>query len=577
MPLPVSDPKAVWPPEDMQSIFAHMNQWSAWYSNELSKLQDAYGGGAAADSTGFFASDTGGFKPTIGQRMQRFFIGQRPLGPNRNTKLPIPIAGMICQAVADLLYADPPTFTVRVDTDEDGNGVPKKVANPTQERLNDLADEGMYTMLARSAEVGAALGGSFLRVAWDKNVVPDRPFLDAVDADQALPEFRWGRLVAVTFWNVVATESTKVWRHLERHELDAFGVGVILHGLYEGTIDRLGVRISLNSRPETMPLFVMTENSAVAGQISSESAGLCVEYVPNQGPNRLWRNSVKGRNLGRSSLDGVEHLMDQLMETMSDWMRARRAAKARVWYDKSLLGNPGPGQGAVADLDQETYVGTTQQVKGPNTSMSDKLQVLQPKFDPKGYSDTAEALIEQILQLSGFATQTFGMEKNSTRSIESTATEIEARERLTFLTRGRFIRTQTPHLSRILSKLLAVDKAIFGTPNVDAPIWIEFPDSVQESMLRLAQTVQTLFAGEAASKDQIVRILHPDWNDDQWDDEVAKLKTEYGASIQDPESLPSDGPDDNRDGFGRFATDKPPAPGDVNPVPGAPKSGNAIT
>lgn len=545
MPLPVSDSKSQWPPANMQQIFAHMNQWSAWYSNELSKLQAAYGGGAAADSTGFFASDTGGFKPTIGQRMQRFFVGQRPLGPNRNTKLPVPVAALICQAVGSLLYADPPTFTVRVDTDDDGSGVPKKVANPTQERLNELADEGMYTTLARSAEVGAALGGSFLRVVWDKSVIPDRPFLDVVDADQALPEFRWGRLVAVTFWSVVASEGQKVWRHLERHELDTFGTGVILHGLYEGTIDRLGDRVPLSARPETMPLFALTENSDVAGQISSNSPGLCVEYIPNEGPNRLWRNDPIGRNLGRSSLDGVEHLLDALAETMSDWMRARRAAKARVWFDKSLLGNPGPGQGAVADLDQETYVGTSESIKGPNVSMSDKFQVLQPKFDPSGYQATVDALIGQILQLSGFSAQTFGLEQSATRSIESTATEIEARERLTFLTRGRFIRTQTPHLSRILSKLLAVDKAIFNTPNVDAPIWVEFPDSVQESMLRLAQTVQTLFTGEAASKDTIVRILHPDWNDDMWDAEVAKIQAEYGQSITDPESLPPDKPSDN--------------------------------
>lgn len=542
MPLPLSDPKSVWPPQNMQPIFAYMGQWSAWYSNEISKLQAAYGGGVAADSTGFFASDTGGFKPTIGQRMQRFFVGQRPLGPNRNTKLPIPIAGLICQAVADLLYADPPTFTVRIDTDNDGSGVPIKAANPTQERLNELADAGMYTMLARGAEVGAALGGSYLRVAWDKSVVPDRPFLDVVDADQALPEFKWGRLVAVTFWTVVAREDTKVWRHLERHELSPTGTGVILHGLYQGEEDKLGVRLPLSARPETMPLFVLTENSPVAGQIDSMTPGLCVEYVPNTGPNRLWRTDVVGRHLGRSSLDGVEHLMDQLAETMSDWMRARRAAKARVWYDKSLLGNPGPGQGSVADLDQETYVGATDQAKGPTVKMSDKLQVLQPSFDPTGYSNTAAALIEQILQLSGFSTQTFGMEKDTTRSIESTATEIEARERLTFLTRGRFIRTQTPHLSTILAKLLAVDKAIFNTPNVVAPIWIEFPDSVQESMLRLAQTVQTLFAGEAASKDQIVRILHPDWNDDMWDEEVAKLKAEYAPPVTDPGSLPPEIP-----------------------------------
>jgi hypothetical protein len=340
----------------------------------------------------------------------------------------------------------------------------------------------------------------------------------------------------------VARDGVKVWRHLERHELDAFGNGVILHGLYEGEDDKLGDRVSLSARPETMNLFVLTENSAVAGQVDSQSPGLCVEYIPNQGPNRLWRTDAVGRHLGRSTLDGVEHLMDQLAETASDWMRARRAAKARVWYDKSLLGNPGPGQGAIADLDQEIYVGASETIKGPNVKMSDKLQVLQPSFDPTGYEKTFTTLVEQIVQLSGFALQTFGMGQTSSRSIETTATEVEARERLTFLTRARFIRSQSPHVSRILSKLLAVDKAIFGTPNVVAPIWVEFPDSVQESMLRLAQTVQTLFVAESASADERVRILHPDWNDDMWDEEVAKWNKEFAAPVVDPFALPPENP-----------------------------------
>jgi len=527
----------------MVHVFTYMSQWSAWYSNELAKLQAAYGGGYTADSTGFFASDQGGFKPTVGQRLQRFFVGQRPLGPNRNTKLPIPIAAMICQASADLLYADPPTFTVRVDTDNDGSGVPVKVANPTQERLNELADAGLYGTLAAGAEVGAALGGHFLRVVWDKAVVADRPFIDVVDADQAIPDFRWGRLVGVTFWSVIAKDATTVWRHLERHELNSFGVGVIIHALYEGTDDKLGTRVSLSDRPETMPLFVMTENSAVAGQITSDSPGLCVEYVPHQGPNALWRTDIVGRNLGESALSGIEHLMDQLAETMSDWMRARRAAKARVFYDKSILANPGPGQGMVADLDQEIYVGTADSIKGPQVKMSDKFDVLQPTYDPKGYADTAGALIEQILQMSGFALQTFGMNPAGIRTqADTTATEIESRERRTFLTRARQIRMVTPHLARILQKLLAVDKAIFGTPNVVAPIWVEFPDSVQESMLRLAQTAQTLFAGQSASLEERIKLLHPDWNDDMWDEEVAKITAEFAPSITDPGALPPEAP-----------------------------------
>jgi hypothetical protein len=544
MALPASDTKAEWPPKNMQHIFAYMRQWSAWYSNDIAKLQEAYGGGASADSTGFFASDTGGYKPTIGQRIQRFFVAQRPMGPNRNTKLPMPVAGMICQAMADLLYAEPPTFTVASGNALDMPDAPDATtgntpsANPTQARLNELADAGMYSVLAQATELAAALSGSFVRVAWDKQVVDDRPFLDVVDADMALPEFRWGRLVAVTFWEVVARDEQTVWRHLERHELSGItGNGIILHGLYKGEDDKLGVRVQLTDRPETAPLAAMTAGSTIKDGVDSLTPGLCVEYLPHPGPNRLWRDDLIGRNLGRSSLDGIEHLMDQLAETLSDWMRARRAAKARVWFDKSLLGNPGPGAGMVADLDQEVFIGTEETVKGPNTTMADKIQIVQPKFDPIGYEKTAQMLLDDILQLSGFTLQTFGMNTTASRGVETTATEVEARERRTFMTRDRLIRAQMPHLASVLRKLLAVDRAIFNTPNEDSPITVAFPDGVQESMLKLGQTVLTLFTAESASVEERVRILHPDWNDDQWQAEVDRLNKEKAAAqavVADP-------------------------------------------
>jgi hypothetical protein len=209
-----------------------------------------------------------------------------------------------------------------------------------------------------------------------------------------------------------------------------------------------------------------------------------------------------------------------------------------VFYDKSILGNPGPGNGLVADMDQEVFVQTDSLNRGPNDKMSDKIQTVQPAFDPTGYEKTAATLIEQILQLSGFALQTFGMDQNSSKSADTTATEIESRERRTFLTRGRLIKTQTPHLARIVQKLLAVDRAVFGTPNVDSMIRVEFPDGVQESMLKLAQTALTLFQAESASLEERLWTLHPEWNDDQIDAEAAKIRDEFQPAVTDPMALP---------------------------------------
>lgn len=554
MPLPISDPNLAWPPKELERILPHMVQWSAWYSSELEKLQAAYGGGLSQDSTGFFASDTGGFKAAVGRTLQRWFVGERPLGNIRNTKLPIPIAAEMCQASADLLFADPITVTVgqqkkpNAPTDADGDAAkPSSAPNPTQTRLDDLLDDSFHSTMAEAAEMCAALGGVYLRATWDDTVFPDGPFSSIKDADQAIPEFKWGRLQAVTFWSVIHTDGKIVYRHLERHELGALGNGVILHGLYEGEQDKLGTRVSLTTRTETASMALQVDLN-VEGTIDTGSPGLAVTYVPNQTPNRIWRTDPIGRHLGRSDLDGVEHLMDQLAETMSDWMRARRAARARTWVSKNLTKSAGPGNGTVVDLDQEVYttVNGSGGSGGKDASLADQIEVTQPDFAPDQYQITAQALIEQILQMAGYSMQTFGVGDTGT---QRTATEIESKERRSMMTRSRKIREWNPALVEHITKLLLIDNEFFNGHNDVVDLTIEFSDGVQETQLALAQTVQALFASESASVEERVSIYHPEWDEDQIAAEVVKIKAEF-AQQQEPMVPPDFGPvnDESRAG-----------------------------
>lgn len=537
MPLPVSDANAQWPPKELEQILPRMAQWSAWWSNSLERLQAAYGGGQSMDSIGFFASDTGGFKAAVGRTLQRWFVGQRPLGPERNTKLPSPIASGICQASADLMFSDPITVTV---TDKG-----------TQARVEELLDDNFHSTIAEAAEAGAALGGVYLRATWDDSVVDDAPFTTTIDADQAIPEFKWGRLVAVTFWSVIAREGKVVTRHLERHELDAFGVGIILHGLYEGTEDKLGVRVSLTTNSMTEPMAAHIDLN-IEGSISTLTPDLAVEYIPNQTPNRGWRHHPVGKNLGRSDLDGIEHLLDQHAETMSDWMRARRAARARVMMSKELVKSAGPGNGQVVDLDQETYVETSFSMGGGPSStptLADRVQVLQPTFNPEQYKATADALFDQIIQTAGYSMETFGIDNGAA---QRTATEIESKERRSLMTRSRKIREWRPGLERHLAKLLAIDNAFFNGHNNPAGLVVEFSDGVQESQLKLAQTAQALYTAESASAHERVAMLHPDWDEKQIDAEVALIKDEFDHTMSEPipfgGDLPPEPPEDALNG-----------------------------
>lgn len=521
MPLPA--PGLTWPPTQLAQILPKMGSWSAWYSGDPDQLSAVYGGATGSDPslTGFFASDHGGFRATVGRALSRWFWGEATRGPDRKVKLHVPIAAELCQASADLLFSDQISFDV------DGS-------TATQDRIFDLASDGMHAELAESAEVAAALGGVYLRVTWDDRVA-DYPFITHVDADQAIPEFKWGRLSAVTFWEVIARDGKKVWRHLERHELNGVGVGVVLHGLYEGDETSLGYQVPLNLFPATSMFATSGEQSGNTGIITSETPGLCVVFVPNQTPNRIWRTDQLGRNLGRSDLDGVEQLMDALDEVYTSWMRDIRLGKARLMVAKSMLDNVGPGNGRAFDSEQEVFAPINTLIN-KDQPLSGQIEQVQFKIRFQEHSSTATQLVLDILRLAGYSAETFGIYDGGGGT--RTATEVEAKQQRSLLSRDRKTRLWRPALKELMEKLLAVDAVLFSTPNQFDDVNVTFPDAVQESQLALAQTVQALYAAQSASAEVRVGIMHPDWDDDDVRAEVALIQKEN--AVQPLGNVPPD-------------------------------------
>ncbi|MFD6415993.1 phage portal protein [Streptomyces sp. NPDC060194] len=499
MPLPTSN--VPWPPPHLAPALKAMTGWDAWWSGDPDRLEALYGGGmlGGPDAKAHPAQYAGG----VSGRLARWWWGT-PTGTNeRRTKVHVPLAGDLCAGSADLLFSEPPKLTV----DDEA----------TQKRLDDLVDDGMLATLQTAAEVGAALGGVYLRPVYDKDLA-DRPWLDAVHADRAVPEFTWGRLSAVTFWRNVAEQDGQVWRHLERHE-----PGTIQHGLFQGTADKLGRPVPLEDSPATAGLAASVNAD---GAIETGFAGIGVAYIPNQ-TSRRWRAQRALADLGRSDLDGVETLMDQLDETYSSWMRDIRLGKGRILVPNAYLQTHGPGRGASWNPDQEAFAGVDML---PRAGESVALTVAQFAIRVQEHRDTAEDLVNQILRSAGYSGQTFGLGGD----IAITATETVAKERRSMTTRGRKILRWRPALAHAVEALLTVDREVFGTAIQPQRPTVEFEDSVQEDPLSLANTVDVLRRANAASTDTLVRMAHPEWDDDLVRDEVARIQAESGMAVEDP-------------------------------------------
>ncbi|MEU9557988.1 phage portal protein [Streptomyces fumanus] len=498
MPLPTGD--MAWPPRHLGPALDAMHTWDTWWSGDPDRLETLYGGSTGAGPDPKRYQFAGG---VVG-RIARWWWGTPTAPGERRTKMHVPIAGDIAGGSADLLFSEPPQFTV----DDDA----------TQTRLDALADDGMLATLQTAAEIGAALGGVYLRPVYDTEIA-DRPWITAEHPDRAIPEFTWGRLGAVTFWKVVREQDGQVWRWLQRHE-----PGRILHGLYQGTRDKLGRPVPLEDADETEAFASLVDDE---GAIATGYEKLDVVYIPNQA-SRRWRCDPRLKDWGRSDLDGVEPLMDALDETYSSWMRDIRLGKGRIIVPETYLQSAGPGRGASWNPDQEAYSGVNVLSRGDSGGMA--LTVAQFAIRVQEHRDTAEDLVNQILRSAGYSGQTFGIGGD----VAVTATEVTARERRSMTTRGRKILRWRPALSQLVEALLAVDQFVYGGAVKPQRPTVEFEDSVQEDPLTLANTAETLTRAQAASVDTKVRMVHPEWDDTQVAAEVDRILTEQGMKVPDP-------------------------------------------
>lgn len=489
MPLP--DNNTPWPPPAVADQLRDMRIDDAWYSGDKTKLRKVYAR-EGLDGATQERDDRG--------RPWRFWERPRRMG-QRDHRLHVPLPEDIAATSADLLFSEPPTYRLDGDT-------------TAQDRLNDILEAGGFAnTLLEAAEVAAALGGVALRVTWNEDVAK-RPLLTAVHADGVVPDYTMGVLSSVTLWREIAREGGTVVRHLEKHEL-----GRILHAVYEGGQDNLGRRVPLTDYDATEKIAdSLTGDDEIATGIKLLTAA----YVPNMLPNRKWRGSMLGRSDWQS--DGVRDHFMSLDETYTSWMRDLRLAKARLIVPQGALSSEGPGQGVSFD-DREVW----SELNFSPTS-GEGITMNQFAIRVAEHEQTWKALSRKAVESAGYAAQTFGL--GDTTAI--TATEVVSQERRSMITRDRKGRYWAPALAGILEAALQLDNKMgWSTVNPGRP-QIRFGDSVSEDPKTTAESLYLLEQAKAASTEVKVRVLHPDWEDEQVNAEVKLIRSEVDPPAADP-------------------------------------------
>nr|MBA2312915.1 hypothetical protein [Actinomycetota bacterium] len=369
--------------------------------------------------------------------------------------------------------------------------------------------------LLEAAETGAALGGVYVYPVWDKDLF-DYPVVAVAQADMAIPEFKWGFLIAVTFHRLVLTNGNEVYRHIERHEVEGTGdarKAVVLNALYKGTKDTIGVQVELTASEATLrfePRVVLPFQE------------LDVEYIPNIRPNRLFRANGEGV----ADIQGSESLLDAIDETYASWMRDIRLAKARIIVPRDYLRNDESGN-ATFDLDQEIY--TTMDMEPSMDADARAMLAHQFAIRYMEHRETTREFIERVVSNAGYSPETvIGAEGAAAKS----GAALRVSEHKTILTQRRKAGHWAPALSRLLYHLNLIDKEIFKSDALDIRPTVEMSDSIIDQPLELAQTALALKSAEAASTESRVRVVHPEWSDAEVAAEVARIKDDTAAAAQ---------------------------------------------
>lgn len=518
MSLPDSD--IVWPPKPFDDLISSIMEQQVWWEGTSEGLTNYYGQGQARRKSAGF--DLGG----VGVKV---FWGKKDTSLQATSRLHLPIAADIVATSANLLFADGPKFLIpdiRVDeSDPDAPEDPQRVA--AQERIDRILNTpNMHASFLVAAETCAALGGVWPRIVWDPALTKNA-FIDFVDPDRAIPEFKWGRLQAVTFWSELPSSGKSVWRHLERYE-----AGRIFHGLYEGSDDKLGRVMPLTEHPATENIKVNA-----FGFIETGSDNIAAGYIPNQLPNPAWRLIPALRHLGRSDIsDDLLGIFDQIDEAYSSLMRDLRLGRARAFVSENFTKVGKAGQGSSVDIDQELYQ-ILANAPGKDGTSAGFFEVKQFAIRVTEHLQIIDSLTREVLRRVGYSPLTFGLSEGNSAA---TATEITAKTTASNTTRTGKHRLWGNTLTRLSRTLLEIDAAQFKTGvTVDEDLQIQWPP-VRESAYNRSLTAKALREAKAASTQTIVGLVNPDWDDETVKAETERILNEDRVEFADPFATPPD-------------------------------------
>ena len=452
-------------------------------------------------------------------------------------KVHVPLAADIAAVSANMLFGNAPRCRIYDDAQKDNQKCRK---SSQQERLDRILQENIFeSLIQEAAEAAAACGDVYLKSNWDTDKL-DYPSILYVDGRDAVPEYRFGRLVCVHFFTEIKTDrkSGKKWRLYERYE-----PGMILSAVFVGDAGTLGTE-----SPDAMKAYGIEPEVTVPG------GGMMAVHIPNVKPSR-----IRKREYGRSEFEGMRDLLDELDETFSSWFRDIRLAKSRLIVPAEYLRKRENQNNMFSDNryiwefdeDVETLVAL-------DIANDKDMKITPSQFEIRAeqHAKTADALIRNIISMCGYSPQSFGLDIEGQAA---SGTALLIREKKSFSNRSKKLNYWSMPLERFLTGVLQLDSELYHEGDIHSTdrVIVEFPDCMSTDITTMAGAVKMLHDAQAVSTYVKVKMAHPEWEEGEVQEEVNRILQEFGVAdpmaiarageLEDPKLNPKRDQEDQED------------------------------
>jgi len=371
-------------------------------------------------------------------------------------------------------------------------GEPPK--SPLQIKLEELLEaNGIDPFLQESAEKIASEGRGAIRVIRDPEVADNTPYLTWVAEDQCLWDVRYGRAIVggVAIFEVAPLDkdgnTKEVYRLFEEHT-----TGHVERKVYKGTTQHQGKVVPPGEWPEEWK-----------GMEVSYDTGLDVSTLIR------WEN-VPG---GYSDIAGLDALLDNLNESESLMLDKGRKSIPHVFADRTLSDEEGK-----VDLEGVILTGDPNITGEWGANVAKSVEVAQPELQTEAHIAWIDHVREMIATHAGYSSASWGIgEEGRTDS----GTALQLRQARTLLTRSGKERMATEAITNALAVALAwYVKNGSEAKTKDFRPDVMLGNGLPTDPVEKANELSTRKSSGIVSLRQAVREQHPDWTEDQVDEEV---------------------------------------------------------